>query len=200
MSYLDNGVIRLGIDLDVGGAITYLAPVGGENLVNSFDLGRQIQMSYYAGPVPYTPGGKQPPKHWLHIGWNPIQSGDCFGHRSRVIEFRNDGRELYCKCIPMQWPLDNEPGECTFECWFKLDGATVQARCRFQNHRADTTQYPARMQELPAVYTNGPWYRLFTYTGERPFTGAELTAHRKAEAGSRALGQLAGDRELGRAG
>ena len=144
MSYLDNGVIRLGIDLDVGGAITYLAPVGGENLVNSFDLGRQIQMSYYAGPVPYTPGGKQPPKHWLHIGWNPIQSGDCFGHRSRVIEFRNDGRELYCKCIPMQWPLDNEPGECTFECWFKLDGATVQARCRFQNHRADTTQYPAR--------------------------------------------------------
>jgi hypothetical protein len=175
MSYLDNGAIRLGIDLDVGGAITYLAPTGGQNLVNSFDLGRQIQMSYYAGPVPYTPGGKQPPKPWLHIGWNPIQSGDCFGHRSRVIEFRNDGRELYCKCIPMQWPLDNEPGECTFECWFTLSGTTVQARCRFDNHRADTTQYQARMQELPAVYTNGPWYRLFTYTGDRPFSGGELT-------------------------
>ena len=28
MSYLDNGVIRLGVDLNVGGAITYLSVAG----------------------------------------------------------------------------------------------------------------------------------------------------------------------------
>lgn len=39
------------------------------------------------------------------------------------------------------------------------------------NHRTDHTQFPARTQELPAVYTNGPWYRILTYEGDRPFTG-----------------------------
>ncbi len=49
MGYLDNGSLQIGVDLSKGGAITYLAPAGGSNLVNSYDLGRQIQMSYYSG-------------------------------------------------------------------------------------------------------------------------------------------------------
>jgi hypothetical protein len=172
MSYLDNGVIRIGVDLDLGGAITYLWTSASEgNLVNSADWGRQIQMSHYSGPVPFTPHGKQPDKAWAGLGWNPIQSGDCFGNRSRVIAYRNDGKMLYVKCIPMQWPLNNEPGECTYECWIRLEANTAHVRCRLLNHRSDHTQYPGRGQELPAVYTNGPWYRLMTYVGDRPFTG-----------------------------
>src|SRR4051794_11278549 len=43
MSYLDNGTIRIGVDLDLGGSITHLSRSGGgENLINSHDLGRQI--------------------------------------------------------------------------------------------------------------------------------------------------------------
>lgn len=75
----------------------------------------------------------------------------------------------------MQWPLDNEPLEGTFETWYTLEGATVQVRARLNNGRSDKTQWPARGQELPAVYTNGPFYRLMTYTGGKPFTGGELT-------------------------
>jgi len=176
MSYLDNGVIRIGVNLDVGGAITYLAdskkPV---NVVNSFDWGRQIQMSFYSGPTPYTPGGKQPNEHWRMLGWNPIQSGDCFANRSKVIDHRNDGKSIHLECIPMHWPLDNEPGHCTFESWIELKGNTAHVRCRLNNARRDKTQYPARIQELPAVYTNGFLYRLMTYDGDRPFTGAKLT-------------------------
>ncbi|MBV9850350.1 MAG: hypothetical protein JO250_11805 [Armatimonadetes bacterium] len=172
MSYLDDGRIRLGVDLGLGGAITYLSRAGSDvNVVNSFDWGRQIQMSFYSGPIPFTPHGKQPQPAWAPLGWNPIQSGDAFGNRSRVIESRNDGREIYVKCIPMQWPLNNEPGECTFESWIRLDGDTARVRGRLVNHRADQTQYSGRGQELPAIYTNGPWYRLMTYTGDRPFTG-----------------------------
>jgi len=37
------------------------------------------------------------------------------------------------------------------------------------------TQYAARTQEMPAVYTNGPYHRLMTYTGDKPFTGDGLT-------------------------
>jgi hypothetical protein len=176
MSYLDNGEIRIGVNLDLGGAITYLSKSGSQvNLINSYDWGRQVQMSHYSGPVPFTPGGKQPNKAWAGLGWNPIQSGDCFGNRSRVVESRNDGKRLYVKCIPMQWPLNNEPGECTFECWIHMQGHAAQVRSRMVNHRSDKTQYPGRDQELPAVYTNGPWYRLITYSGDHPFTGEALS-------------------------
>ncbi len=175
MSYLDNGVIRLGVDLNRGGAITYLARSGsGQNLVNSFDCGRQIQMSYYSGPVPFAVAGKQPKPEWKFIGWNPIQVGDAFGNASRLLDESNDSQQIYVKCTPLHWPLDNVPGECTYECWFTLEGPAVHARCRLLNNRPDHTQYPARRQELPAVYTNGPWHRLMTYRGDRPFTGGEL--------------------------
>jgi hypothetical protein len=178
MSFIANDEMKLGMDLSVGGAITHLSPAKEpqKNLVNSWDLGRQIQMSYYSGPVPYeVPGHAGPPPQWKHIGWNPIQVGDDFGNPAKILEHRNDGRELYVKCIPMQWPLDDVPGECTFECWAKLEGPAARIRSRLTMNRADKTQYPARGQELPAVYTNAPWYKLMTYTGDKPFDDGELT-------------------------
>jgi hypothetical protein len=175
MSYIENGRIRLGANLDIGGAITHLSTIGGPNMINSHDWGRQIQMSFYSGPVPFVPEGATVSKNWKQLGWNPIQSGDCYGNGSRVIEHRNDGKVLYVRCIPMQWPLKNVPGECEFECWFRLEGNLAHVRSRLTNKRPDKTQYPARTQELPAVYTNGPWYKLVSYQGDRPFTGAEPT-------------------------
>ncbi len=176
MSFLDNGTIRLGVDLDLGGAITFLASSkDGVNVVNSHDLGRQIQMSFYSGPQPFAPGGKEPREVWAGLGWNPIQSGDCFDHRSRVIHHENDGTSLVVRCVPMHWPLENEPAHCTFESRIELEGNTVRARCTLVNDRPDPTQYVARSQELPAVYTNGFLHRLVTYDGERPFTGDEVT-------------------------
>lgn len=176
VQFLDNGMVRIGIDLSIGGAITYFADnEEGINMVNSRDWGRQIQMSFYSGPNPFEPAGKKPKSSWAHLGWNPIQSGDSFGNRSEVVDYSNDGETLYVKCIPMHWPLDNQPGECSFETWIQLDGATAKVRSRLNNTRRDTTQYHGRSQELPAVYTNGPWYRLITYQGTRPFTGDELT-------------------------
>jgi len=79
----------------------------------------------------------------------------------------------------MQWPLDNEPGECTFESWIQIEDNVVKVRSRINNRRTDTTQYSSRGQELPAVYTNGPWYRLFSYTGEKPFTNGKLSRFTK---------------------
>lgn len=175
MSYVDNGTIRVGVNLDIGGAITYVAPSDAhENIINSHDWGRQVQLSFYSGPTPFVPHGKEPSPAWRFLGWNPIQAGDCYGHGSKVIAHENDGQTLYVKCIPMQWPLNNEPGECTFETWTRLEGSAIWVRSRINNARADKTQYPARSQELPAVYTNGNYYRLFTYVGHAPFTGGEL--------------------------
>lgn len=176
VKYLDNGRIRLGIDLNLGGAITYISLSGSSvNLINSFDWGRQIQMSNYSGPVPFVPNGKPPRPDWAGLGWNPIQSGDCYGNRSKVTLFKNYGKEIVVRCVPMQWPLNNEPGECEFECRLSLDGYTVKVSNALLNRRSDKTQWAGRDQELPAVYTNGPWYKVVTYTGDAPFTYGTLT-------------------------
>lgn len=171
MRYIHNGQVKVGIDLYLGGAITYLAdPKKGVNLINNKDLGRQVQMSFYSGPVPYEPDGKKASPDWTFIGWNPIQSGDVAGNHSRIIAQKNTATTMYVKCIPMHWPLNNVPGECIFESWISLKENTVQVHGRLTNMRDDTTQYMAREQELPAVYTNAPWHRLVSYRGDKPFT------------------------------
>jgi hypothetical protein len=54
MTYLDNGHVRIGMDLALGGAVTFISGKDHPgNLINSADLGRQIQMSHYSGPWPY---------------------------------------------------------------------------------------------------------------------------------------------------
>ncbi len=175
MEYIDNGTIKLGVNLELGGAITYIADSSkGKNLVNNWDWGRQIQMSFFAEPRPYIEKGQKPKKHWDHIGWNPIQAGDDYGNGSKVVEFKKKKTSLYVKCIPMQWPLNNVPGECTYECWIELKNNTIQVRARFNNARSDKNKYIGRHQELPAVYSNGEYYRLLTYRGDKPFTGDKV--------------------------
>ena len=132
-------------------------------------------MSFFGGPVPYTENGQRPKKHWEHTGWNPIQAGDDFGNGSKVVRLKKKATSIHVKCIPMQWPLNNIPGECTYESFIELKENRVHVRCRLVNARADKTQYPGRHQELPAVYTNGEYYRLMTYRGDKPFTGDKLT-------------------------
>ena len=175
-SYLDNGVIRLGVDLTKGGSITWLSLSGStNNIVNDHDLGRQIQQSYYSGPVPYNPFNNAYPTltNWP---WNPIRSGDIYGNRSTLLASSNDGQTLYVKCRPMQYALNNVPGQCTFESWISLTGDVAVVSNRLINARTDTTQqFGAFNQELPALYTVGRLYRLFSYGGNSPFTGDALT-------------------------
>jgi hypothetical protein len=176
MSYLDNGHVRIGMDLALGGAVTFISTKDHpNNIINSADLGRQIQMSHYSGPWPFVVDDKKPSPAWAALGWNPIQTGDCFMNPSKVVAHQNDGKELYIKCIPMQWPHNNLPADCTFETWTSLDGPLILMRFRCSNQRADKTAYRPCPQELPAVYTISKLSRLMSYTGELPFTGDSLS-------------------------
>ncbi|MEM0967789.1 MAG: hypothetical protein AAGJ31_00435 [Verrucomicrobiota bacterium] len=170
MSFLENDEVRVGVDLNRGGAIVYLSRDDGENLINNYDLGRQVQLSVFSGPIPFATKGQQPKEHWAHLGWNPIQAGDDFGNGSPVLDHQNDGSTLFVRTRPLQWPLDQVPGDCLFEQKISLDGAVVCVRARLINQRRDLTLYPARHQELPALYGNAPYYRVVSYVGERPFS------------------------------
>jgi hypothetical protein len=180
MRYLENDRIKLGIDLSIGGAVTYLSfqDNGGKNMINSADWGRQIQMSYYSGPWPYIgPNGEKPTDSWAGLGWNPIQSGDAGGNRSKVIAFETRGRNaMLVRCVPMQWPhTAGVAGDCEFECLYTLENNVISMEATIVNKRADKTLFHACGQEMPAVYTNGAWYNLVTYLGDQPFSGRPVT-------------------------
>lgn len=176
MTFLDNGEVRIGMDLALGGAVTFISSKDHPgNIINSADLGRQIQMSHYSGPWPFEVGAKKPHPAWAGLGWNPIQTGDCYLNPSKVVTFTNDGKELYIRCTPMQWPLENVPGDCLFETWTSLEGPVIHMRYRCTNQRQDKTQYRPCPQELPAVYTISKLWRLMSYTGDRPFARDTLT-------------------------
>lgn len=174
---LGNNRLRVGIDLVAGGAITFLTDGSkGANMINNFDLGRQLQTSLYSGPVPYVQNGKQPMYVWRNLGWNPVQTGDVHNNPATVVGYQQfDSTRLYVKTIPLIWPLLNETAECVMEHWLELRGNVVHVRSRTQINRRDTTQYEARIQEAPCVYLNGPYNQIVTYNGSQPFTNAPIT-------------------------
>uniref|UniRef100_A0A7S1Q3V9 Phospholipase B-like n=1 Tax=Neobodo designis TaxID=312471 RepID=A0A7S1Q3V9_NEODS len=168
-----NGALTVGIDTAYGGAIALLVDNNNplSNLINTHDMGRLVQQSYYSGPDPYR-GGTFNNDPWP---WNPISAGDRFGHRSTVLDIRNTSDWLYVKARPLQWALDNVACNCTFETNLTVDANGVFVRNRLRNHRYDKTVYPARDQELPAVYTVGTLPHLWTYSGDAPWTGGAVT-------------------------
>jgi len=173
-SYLDNGVVRIGVDTTKGGTITYFAShedPSFRDVVNDYDMGRMIQQSYYAGPVPFE-GANWMGDDWP---WNPVAAGDKDNYISTVLEHTNDGQTIYIKRIPKQWGLSNVDSECTTEEWIELKDNVAIVRCRLINNRSDTTFYPIRNQELPAVYTNNTFRYIYTYEGDVPFTNDSMS-------------------------
>jgi len=187
------------VDFDHGGSISYLADPGcaDRNLINSFDQGRQVQMSFYAGPVPHNPPTPEHPDGAcsdLFRGdwpWNPIGAGDVVGGKAEVLQFErhaaatstattgggvrrscDNNNAMSIATRPLQWACRNVPCECTFHNALELipNTAAVKVIATLRNERTDAyDETIARDQELPAMYTNGEWHRLITYNGSQPF-------------------------------
>lgn len=173
---LDNGVLKVGVSLTYGGAITYLSPSGSDrNLINNHDKGRQIQQSYYAGQDRNRTAQGQNAS-WSPWPWNPVQAGDSFNNPSHVLEATVTGGEIYTKVQPLLWDMNNELAEAHYEMWITLDENRVHVRSKLTCFRTDDDwTVVARHQELPAVYTIGALGTLYTYEGAEPFTQAPLT-------------------------
>ena len=120
--FIDNGVIRLGVDTDRGGVIGYLAPSGNRvgNVINDHDMGREVQLAFYAEPSFYNPPTAKYPKGacnkskldkyiWTKFGkharpWAPIGAGDTDGNRAAILSQSRDNTTLNITTRPLQWP------------------------------------------------------------------------------------------------
>ncbi|KAJ3441138.1 hypothetical protein M0812_13143 [Anaeramoeba flamelloides] len=172
MIYLENSQIKVGVDLDFGGVITYLSAANNNlNQINRHDRGRCCQGSFYGGPDPYD-SCTYMDKPWP---WNPIGSGDRYGHSSRVLSHSKTSTSIYIKTKPLQWACDNVECECEFEKKIWLDEDAVRVQFTLHNHRSDKNDYGKKDQELPALYTIGKLGTLTCYTGNKPWTNGGLT-------------------------
>jgi hypothetical protein len=185
-AYIDNGTVRVGIDLKHGGTICFLSAGSkseSDNLVNVHDLGRYIQQSYYAGKaVDRRSEGQH--KNFSPWRWNPIQAGgigsvDDPPHpnsSAEIVEFKRDENFMYIKCVPRLWDMPGEAAECVFEQWMWLEDNGVRVKNKVTIHRRDDNweEGVATAQELPAVYPIARLRSCYAYTGDAPWTGDAL--------------------------
>lgn len=176
LEVLTNGQVRVGVDSRYGGAITHLASANGPNMVNNYDLGRQIQIGLYDGPIPFKPSGIDFDSNWADgLGYNPIQAGDVFHNPSEIVAFEKRDNLLYVKTIPKHFHLKNYPGEAYIEHWIRLQGNVVKVHVKVTMFREDKTQYQARDQEFPCMYLNGSYNHIWGYAGNEPFTLGQMS-------------------------
>ena len=175
---LRNSKICVKQDLTRGGAINYISLADKDrNIVNIHDEGRYIQQSYYAGNSVNRQNEGQSPT-WSPWCWNPIQVGDYAANRAEILKHQSKGKSSYVKCIPMLWDMDNSPAEATMEQWVELKGNVIKVHNRLTCFRSDNVygEGVPMPQEIPAVYLISSLKHLFSYFGDRPFTGEPINA------------------------
>ena len=166
-AFLENDHLRIGINLDSGGAIFYFSRRDPErNLLNYHDTGRFIQQSYY---------GDKDGSRWCGHPWrwNPIQGGGCNGERARVLDSRITSAEMYVKTEPKLWATGADVPQASMEEWISLHGETAHIHFKFTYH--GTKNNEATTQELPAIFADYQLSNLVCYAGAKPWTNAQLT-------------------------
>ncbi|GAB5439667.1 MAG: hypothetical protein Fues2KO_00160 [Fuerstiella sp.] len=167
---IDNGVASVGIDLDKGGAITWLSTKAyRRNMVNVHDPGRLIQQSYYAGAsLERRTEGQH--EAWSPWPWNPIQGGGV-GSWAQTSKFDRNNNTLFCETTPKLWDMPNEKSQSTMRQWTAFESSlpnTIVVRCEFVSLRDERDRWgPAvvRHQEVPACYFTRNFAHVKRYLG-----------------------------------
>ena len=81
---------------------------------------------------------------------------------------------------PLQWPCNNVKCECLFERFITLNGQRADVTAILHNNRSDHKDYGKFGQELPAVYSIGTLYKLYTYNGSDPWNNKPVVQYSTA--------------------
>jgi hypothetical protein len=168
-AFIDNGVVRLGIDLSAGGSIFHFGPSDtGANLLNHYDKGRFIQQSYYGE----YDGSKWVDKPWR---WNPVQGGGYRHEPADVVEKEVAKTHLRVVSIPRHWASGEAVEEARMAASIRLEGKV--AHIHFGFRYTGEKEHPPTHQELPAVFVDAAFPTLVRYDGDSPWTGGKLTSN-----------------------
>lgn len=173
---IDNGSVKIGIDREKGGAITWLSSSAyPKNTVNITDPGRLIQQSYYAG-LRLDRRSEGQSKAWSPWAWNPIQGGGVGaqggkGIWARVTVFEKKDDALYSETVPKLWDMADEEANAVMRQWTKFETdmpGVVCVECEIQVKRPKNDPWgKAKMspQEVPACYFTRNFANVRSYLG-----------------------------------
>ncbi len=179
--YKENEQLKIGINLNWGGALSYLEDLNSNvevvkkdgsikvdsnaserysekavnksvNLINCYDAGRLVQQSFYGTFDGGYEGGEFIGQAW---NYNPVQGGNKYNDSSKIVDLRISENELYVKCRPLDWSLPKENITPSYmETTYTLDGDKLHVSCKF----TDFSGYPEThtTQEMPAFYCIEP--------------------------------------------
>lgn len=165
-TYINNGEIQLGVDMNRGGAVFHFSEVGTKrNLLNHCDEGRFMQQSYY-GEADGSIWNTQP---WV---WNPIQGGGWQGQKAEVTEQQVEQSSLRVTTIPVHWAAGTPVTECRMIESISLEGRIAHIRYSFSNRGPGAKDHPATHQEVPAVFVDWDLKNYVFYDGDKPWTAA----------------------------
>jgi len=166
MLYLQNELIKIGVDEAAGGGIAFFSNAKADkNVLNSFDLGRYIQQSYY---------GREDNSNWNGNPWkwNPVQCGSWQNQPANVIKCCQEGGAI-CTCVnPRNWAGQQLCGDVLMSSKVALEGD--KAHITFSLKYTGSEENPVRIQELPAVFFNRNLSELWFYSGAEPWKGGKL--------------------------
>lgn len=175
--FLDDGVVRVGIDKRWGGAIRELW-YGGRDLVNAYDGGRLAWVSLYDAAASYDPDDVRDPG-W---GWNPTPS-DKYDHPNPTLAWEESGGGLVARSTSLHWNPDDKGGGPATPV---AADVAVEARLAFvpghpravrldlrAEHLGSDLHRPTG-QEFPFLYLAPELDRIVRYAGDRPWTGGAV--------------------------
>lgn len=164
--YIDNGIVRLGADLDKGGGSVFhfSKSPDGPNLLNHHDRGRYIQQSYYGDED----GSEWAGRPWR---WNPVQGGHWKGRPATVLERESTTTTLRVVSTPVNWGGGEDVADARMEQRIRLDGDVAHIAYRFAY--SGERRHAPRHQEMPAVFVDYALPNLIFYDGPNPWTGEE---------------------------
>lgn len=203
--YIQNDEFKLGVNLEWGGALSYLEDLNSNvqavekdgrifvdsnaskrystksvndhvNLINRYDAGRLVQQSYYG-----TYGGGYECGEYNGSKWNynPVQGGNQFNENSKIVDIALSDNMIYVKCRPLDWAkLAEESSPSYMEAYYSLENGAVKVSCGF----IDFSGYQSTQttQEMPAFYCIEPFNRFVYYSGSEPWSGdSSLTYENK---------------------
>lgn len=166
--YLDNGRVRIGVDLGGGGSVFYFAESAtGRNLLNHADKGRYVQQSYYGAED----GSMWADKPWC---WNPVQGGGYRHAPATILSSSLKRRSLHIATRPKHWASSEDITDAVMEETITLKGRVARIHYRFAYD--GEVSHPVKPQELPAVFVDYALPNLVFYDGDSPWANDRLTS------------------------
>lgn len=175
--YIENDHFKLGVYLAWGGGVNYIEDkLDGDdtvtNMINYHDTGRLVQQSYYGTTTPPYVCGKYNGTTW---GYNPVQGGNLYGEKSKLIDFKIDDDYIYVKSRPRDWAKLGEYSFAYMENKYILHDDYIEVENRFIDFSTYNHGETNRHQELPAFYTISYLDTFTFYGGTKSWTDDTLT-------------------------